>query len=197
LAPKSDSGHARRKVIWRSPHHLFSTPPLRKLSAEVIPEALSDVFHLLSGLFKICSTLTPTIKLSSSNSCDLQAPRPRRYQKPSLSYSLRNPRWTSIIYLQRTSRAPNKSAPHGMAKVIQQLSAAPKTSPMKRLIALLSYLHFATLQVPQHHTHHIGRIVQPQIRSLSAALQGGMLRSPSAKSTGQKSRPGSAQTATP
>jgi hypothetical protein len=84
-----------------------------------------------------------------------------------------------------------------MAKVIQQLSTASKTSPMKRLIALLSYLHFATLQVPQHHTHHIGRIVQPQIRSLSAALQGGMLRSPSAKSAGQKSQSGSAQTATP
>ena len=84
-----------------------------------------------------------------------------------------------------------------MAKVIQQLSTALKESPTKRLIALLSYLHFATLQVPQHHTHHIGRIVQPQIRSLSAALQGGMLRSPSAKSAGQKSQSGSAQTATP
>jgi hypothetical protein len=107
------------------------------------------------------------------------------------------PRWTSIIHLQRASRAPNKSPLHGMAKVIQQLSATLKASPMKRLIDLLSYLHFATLQVPQHHTHHIGRIVQPQIRSLSAALQGGVLRSPSAKSAGRKPQSGSAQTATP
>ena len=139
-------------------------------------------------------SLHPNYSVPSPSSCDLLAPRHRRYQKSSLSYSLRNPRWTSIIHLQRTSRAPNKSPPHRMAKVIQQLSTA---SPMKRLIDLLSYLHFATLQVPQHHTHHIGRIVQPQIRLLSAALQGGMLRSPSAKSAGQKSQSGSAQTATP
>lgn len=59
-----------------------------------------------------------------------------------------------------------------MAKFLQRLPTAPTSSPMNRLVALLSYLHFATLQVSQHHTHHIGRIVQPQIRSLSAALQG-------------------------
>ena len=43
---------------------------------------------------------------------------------------------------------------------------------MKKFVALLEYLHFATLRVPEHHTHHIGRIVQPQIRSLSVALLG-------------------------
>jgi len=175
----------------------FSTPQTPKIKRR---RYAGSAFRCFPSHFRLAFKFAPRSfhsKLPSPNSCDLQVPRHRRYQISSLSYSLRNPRRTSIIHLQRASRAPNKSPPHRMAKVIQQLSTPLKTSPMKQLIALLSYLHFATLQVPQHHTHHIGRIVQPQIRLLSAALQGGVLRSPSAKSAGQKSQSGSAQTATP
>jgi hypothetical protein len=84
-----------------------------------------------------------------------------------------------------------------MAKVLQQLPAVTKASPMKRILALLSYLHFATLQVPQHYTHHIGRIVQPQTRSLSAALQDEGLRKSAAKLAASKIRSGQTQGANP
>jgi hypothetical protein len=84
-----------------------------------------------------------------------------------------------------------------MARVLQQLPAATKASLVKRFIALFSYLHFATLQVPQHYTHHIGRIVQPQTRSLSAALQGEGLRKTTRKLAGPKLRSGQTQGATP
>lgn len=84
-----------------------------------------------------------------------------------------------------------------MAKVLQQLPAATKASPLKRILDLLSYLHFATLQVPQHYTHHIGRIVQPQTRSLGAALQGEGLRITTVKLARSKIRSGQTQGATP
>ena len=64
-----------------------------------------------------------------------------------------------------------------MAKLLDKLPAAMQTTSMKRLAAFFAYLHHATLQVPQHHTHHIGRIVQPQIRSWSDALCGHAARS--------------------
>ena len=108
--------------------------------------------------FKFAPTFTPP-KLPSPSSCDLQAPRHRRYQKSSLSYSLRNPRWTSIIHLQRTSRAPKQisTSQHGKSDSATLNRTESVTYEATNSPALLPPFRHATSSPTSHSSHRSHR----------------------------------------